>query len=81
MFLFQTEPFRTAFEEREALEDAYGGRVSGFDAAMLRLLEAPASDFEAVGLKIGLLARHPALDLNGGEECLAWIEADARRLA
>lgn len=33
-----------------------------------------------MAVKIGLIARHRALELDGGEECLAWLEADARRL-
>lgn len=48
---------------------------------MFRLLEAPAPDLEAMAVKIGLIARHRALELDGGEECLGWLEADARRLA
>jgi hypothetical protein len=74
-------PAWRSFEEREALNDAYGDRVSAFDSAMLRLLEAPAPDVGAMALKIGLIARHRVLELDGGEECLAWLEADARRLA
>ena len=47
---------------------------------MLRLLKVPAPDVEAMALKIGLIGRHRALEMDGGEECLAWLEADARRL-
>jgi len=73
-------PAWRSFEEREALNDAYGERVSAFDAAMLALLEAPAPDLEALAVKIALIAKHRVWELDGGEECLAWLEADARRL-
>jgi hypothetical protein len=68
------------FEEREALEDAYGKRDSAFDAAMLRLLETPAPDLEALVVKIALTGEHLVWEMSGGEECLEWLEADARRL-
>lgn len=74
-------PQGRTFEEQEALDDEYALFVSAADAAMVRLLEAPAPDVGAMAVKIGLIARHRALELDGGEECLAWLEADARRLA
>jgi hypothetical protein len=48
---------------------------------MLRLLETPAPDLEALVVKIALIGEHLVWELDGGEECLAWLEADARRLA
>lgn len=74
-------PQGRSFEEQEALDDEYAVFVSATDAAMFRLLATAAPDVGAMGLKIGLIARHRALELDGGEECLAWLEADARRLA
>jgi hypothetical protein len=74
-------PSGRAFEAQEALDERLGGFVNAADAAMLRLLEAPAPDVGAMAVKIGLIARHRALELDGGEECLAWLEADARRLS
>lgn len=69
------------FEEQEALDEEYAGFVEAAEAAMLRLLEAPAPDLEALAMKIGLIAKHLVWELEGGEECLVWLEADARRLA
>jgi hypothetical protein len=63
-------PAWRSFEEREALDDAYGERVSAFDAAMLRLLGTPAPDLEALAMKIGLIGEHRVGELSGGEECL-----------
>jgi hypothetical protein len=74
-------PAWRSFEEREALEDVYGERVSAFDAAMLRLLETPAPDVGAMALKIGLIAAQRVWELDGGEECLSILRSDAERLA
>jgi hypothetical protein len=74
-------PVWRPLEEREALEDAYGERDSAFDAAMLRLLETPAPDLEALVVKIALIGEHLVWEMSGGEDCLAWLEADARWLA
>lgn len=69
------------FDEQEALDDAYGVFVDAADEAMLRLLKAPAPDLEALVVKIGLISAHSVWENDGGEDCLAWLEADARRLA
>jgi len=34
-----------------------------------------------VAVNVALVAEHRVWELDGGEECLAWLEADARRLA
>ena len=44
--------------------------------AMLALLETLAPDLEALAVKISLIGDQ----LEGGEDCLVWPEADARRL-
>lgn len=74
-------PEGRAFDEQEALDDEYGLFVNAADAAMLRLLETPAPDLEALVLKIGLISAHSVWENDGGEECLVWLEADVRRLA
>jgi|GEM_PF-2913565 len=74
-------PGGRAFDEQEALDEEYGFFVNAADAAMLRLLETPAPDLEALVVKIGLISEHAVWESDGGEERLAWLEADARRLA
>jgi hypothetical protein len=63
------------------MDDEYGLFVNAADSAMLTLLEAPAPDLEALVVKIGLISAHSVWENDGGEECLVWLEADARRLA
>ncbi|MET1111943.1 MAG: hypothetical protein ABWX67_10505 [Allosphingosinicella sp.] len=48
---------------------------------MLALLAAPAPDLEALAMKIALISAHLVWENEGGEDCLAWLEADVRRLA
>jgi hypothetical protein len=74
-------PGRRPFDEQEALDARFGKIVDKTDEAMLALLEAPAPDLEALELKISLIADHLVWELEGGEDCLVWLEADARRLA
>jgi hypothetical protein len=73
-------PGRRPFHEQEALDERFGEVVDAADEAMLALLEAPAPDLEALAVKISLIADHLAWELEGGEDCLLWLEADARRL-
>jgi hypothetical protein len=74
-------PDGRSFEAQEALDDEFAGFVDAADAAMLRLLGTPVPDLEALAVKIALVGEHRVWELDGGEECLAWLEADARRLA
>jgi hypothetical protein len=74
-------PGRRPFAEQEALDARYGEVVDAADSAMLALLAAPAPDVEALAEKISLVADHLVWELDGGEECMVWLEADARRLA
>jgi hypothetical protein len=74
-------PGGRAFEEQEALDDEYGLFVNAADSAMLALLRAPAPDLAALVVKIGLISAHSVWENGGGEDCLLWLEADARRLA
>ncbi len=74
-------PGRRPFEEQEALDDRFGEIVDAADEAMLALLETPAPDLDALAEKISLIGDHLVWEMEGGEECLVWLEADARRLA
>lgn len=74
-------PGRRPFDEQEALDARFGEIVDVADGAMLALLRAPAPDLEALAVKIALISDHLVWELEGGEDCLAWLEADARRLA
>ena len=74
-------PGRRPFAEQEALDERFGEVVEAADEAMLKLLEAPAPDLLALAEKISLIGDHLVWELEGGEECLVWLEADARRLA
>jgi hypothetical protein len=74
-------PGRRPFHEQEALDERFGEVVEAADEAMLKLLEAPAPDLEALAEKISLIGDHLVWELDGGEECMVWLEADARRLA
>ncbi|MGA9581763.1 MAG: hypothetical protein WBR13_07330 [Allosphingosinicella sp.] len=74
-------PGGRSFDEQEALDDEYGLFVNAADSAMLKLLRAPAPDLEALAMKIGLISAHSVWENEGGEDCLVWLEGDARRLA
>ena len=74
-------PGRRPFDEQEALDRRFGEIVDRVDEAMLAVLEAPAPDLEAIAVKISLIADHLVWELEGGEDCLVWLEADARRLS
>jgi hypothetical protein len=63
------------------LDARYGEVVDAADSAMLALLEAPPPDLEALAEKISLIGDHLVWELEGGEGCMVWLEADVRRLA
>jgi hypothetical protein len=75
------EPEGRSFDEQEAMDAEIWVFVGAADRAMLRLLEAPAPDLEGLVVKISLISEHRVWENDGGEECLVWLEADARRLA
>ncbi|HZF96083.1 MAG TPA: hypothetical protein VEZ20_14570 [Allosphingosinicella sp.] len=70
-----------AIEEVFAREETLGDRIVGFNRALARLLAAPAPDLAALAVKIGLAADYEAVTLNGCEQCLQVMKADALRLA
>ncbi|HEX6374452.1 MAG TPA: hypothetical protein VFZ91_01900 [Allosphingosinicella sp.] len=74
-------PGRRSFDAQEALDERFAGFVNAADSAMLRLLGTPAPDVGALAVKTALIADHQVWEISGGEDCLAWLEADARWLA
>ena len=70
-----------SFADQAALDDAFGDRLGAFYAALRRLLSTPAPDFDALATKIALAVDHEIGSLTGGDQCLAALKADARRLA
>jgi hypothetical protein len=61
-------------------EDAYDRAVGRQNAALGRLLKAPAPDLRAVGVKIGLIRTEQAWELRFGDAAFEALEADVRRL-
>lgn len=68
-------------EAQEAVEAEMDARLDALGPALLRLLEAPAQDLEALAVKIETIVAHEAWSSSGGEACLANLARDARRLA
>jgi hypothetical protein len=62
-------------------EDAYDRLAAHCDAAMCRLLRAPAPDAAALAAKLDLTIRHLVWELTDGDACLAALTRDAWRLA
>jgi hypothetical protein len=61
-------------------EDGYDWGVGRQNAALGRVLKAPAPDLAAVAVKIGLIRAEQAWELRFGEAALEVLEADVRRL-
>jgi hypothetical protein len=73
-------PRGRSFEAQEALDERFSRFAAFADAALLRLLAAAAPDMDALVVKIALIADREPWELSGGESCIEWLEADARRL-
>jgi hypothetical protein len=78
--------FARAEAELEALaqtqdDDVYDRAVGRHNAALAKLLRAPAPDVAAVAGKLELIVRHAVFELSFGEACLAALAGDLRRLA
>ena len=67
-----------AHTEDDALYDRLLGR---FNRALRALVRAPAPDLRAFSVKLDLAVDHEVATLTGGEECMAALKRDARRLA
>jgi hypothetical protein len=61
-------------------QDAYDEAVDRQIAALSHLLGSPAPDLPAVGLKLALIARHAAWELDCGETAFAALAQDIDRL-
>jgi hypothetical protein len=62
-------------------DEAYDRALGGHNAALARLLRAPAPDLAAVAAKLDLILRHQVFELNFGEASLAALRRDVRRFA
>lgn len=62
-------------------DDLYDRALGRHNAALARLLRAPAPDFAAAAGKLNLILRHAVHELTFGEACLAALQRDLRRFA
>jgi hypothetical protein len=62
-------------------DDLYYRALGRHNAALVRLLRAPAPDLAAVARKLDLILRHSVFELTHGESCLAALQRDVRRFA
>jgi len=69
-----------SFEAQDMLDEQFSDHVVACNAALRRLLRAPAPDPAALALKVELAIDHEIAPLGGGERWLAVLKADARRL-
>ena len=69
------------YEEQAALDRAYDEKGDALYDALRHLLTRPAPDLRALAAKLDLVVAHEVGTLTGGEDCLAALQADARRLA
>jgi hypothetical protein len=67
--------------EEEALLPAHGAACAAMEAALGRMLLAPAPDLPAFAAKLELLFEHELEPHSVGEDVLAAIRGDAARLA
>jgi hypothetical protein len=61
-------------------QDAYDRALGRQNAALGRLLKAPAPDLGAVGVKIGLIRAEQAWELRFGDAAFVVLAEDVRRL-
>lgn len=66
---------------REPDEEVYGDILCAFNAALKRLLRAPAPDLAGLAFKLELAALESAWELTGAETCIAALAREARRLS
>jgi hypothetical protein len=62
-------------------DDLYDRALGRHNAALVRLLRAPAPDLASVARKLDLILRHTVFELTLGESCLAALQRDVRRFA
>lgn len=76
---FERRTAGAPWEEQDAIEEAYGGRLDAMYAALRRLLRLPAPDFQAFLTKVALVTDHEVATLEGGEACMAALKRDIGR--
>ena len=69
------------WEAQAAIEAAHGDLSDALYEALRRLLKAAAPNLAALALKLDLVVEHEVGTLTGGEQCLAALRRDARRLS
>jgi hypothetical protein len=62
-------------------DDLYDRALGRHNAALVRLLRAPAPDLAAAARKLDLILRHTVFELTHGESCLAALQRDIRGFA
>ena len=62
-------------------DDLYDRALGRHNAALARLLRAPAPDLHAAARKLDLILRHSVFELTFGEASLAALRRDLRGLA
>jgi hypothetical protein len=70
-----------SLEDEEALLPAHGAACAAMEAALGRLLLVPAPDLPAFSAKLELLLEHALEPHSVGEDVLAAVRGDVRRLA
>jgi hypothetical protein len=78
---FERRTAGAPWEAQKAVEREMDERLDALGPALLRLLEAPAPDLEALAVKIELIIAHDAVSLSVGQGCLEDLARDARQLA
>jgi len=74
------QELKAAMAAYEPFEERLNDLESEEYEAVLHLLRTPAPDIPALAAKVNLAADHSILDLDGDDECLAALKADANRL-
>jgi hypothetical protein len=77
----RAEPGGVSYAAQWDLDEAFSDLACAQNAALERLLLAPAPDLAALAVKLGLAVEEMAWELPEGEVSMAVLVADARRLA
>lgn len=78
---FERQSAGWPFEAQERGQADYDRLVDRYEAAMLRVVALPAPNLEGLAFKTALIGDHRLWEVEGGEDGLATLEVDARRLA
>jgi len=80
-FARATRGAAASFDEQWAIDEHYSDLSVAFGRALVGMMRVPAPELEDFGLKVMLAVDHEVATLTGGEEAMAQLKADARRLA